>query len=349
MTTTNDSIEQSETKQQVREEIVNQIVEWATRLRKKKINILTLPGIGWHFENELVKACKKKGIEVSGVGFEYNANKPRIWDEMNSNCPDGFEAANKSIHGWSDKESRKFDVAWFDFCGYPDRDRMETVKEFMRSHPVCLVYATFSLAIREHGGAQQMATEIFPFGNSVPSVAVAVRKRLWFDVRFHNENEENVKEIMHLMYAGGERQVTAMITLGYQSGKVKHLTPFDADWDTPLREQRKQEQKARTDAKIRPPITDDQKAVVIKLIEEEQTRVAKILADIEAKQKELEDTPFVLDTNDFIRHFGKQGWSNKQILECFKQGAIQAVVTATLVQRVIPSASKIAAVTNCIK
>ena len=321
MSKVNESIENNEYKDNVRDEIVKQIVEWANRLAKKNLHVLTLPGENWFFENKLIKACKKAGITVTGVAFEYNPQKPYVWRTMRLNAPEGFKAVNQKIQNWANHEVQLFDIAWFDFCGYPLEGNRKAVRAFVETHPVSLTYATFSMLIRLVNGEQQMAKDVWPFGK-VDGIREATQKRLWFDVRNQNPNKNDVKEIFRILYCGGESMITGMQTLGYQSGKVKTLTKVEEDWETPVREQR------RIANNIAGELTESEREAIKSFYnnevesynarcEEIRVLLKQVDALLSLRSKEA-PTISILDADEFIRELCRKGFNNQQIFEACK-------------------------------
>ena len=236
----NDSLEGNAYKNNVRLEIAKQQIEDAKNKGLTEYHVVCMSGENWLAEKILIEEGKKVGIKVTGVGFEYSTTElaSLTWETMRDNCPDGFIAINRPVSEWADYETKPFNSGWFDFCGYPEKERRQVVKDFVQTHPDSLTYSTFSMHIRSCGGEAFLSKKVWPWGNETLNIREATLKRLWFDVRYKCKHKDNISQIFKVLYCGGEVESTGMQTIGYQSSAGKTVTAFNEDWEQPIRQAR---------------------------------------------------------------------------------------------------------------
>tara|TARA_R110000824_G_scaffold379016_2_gene570825 strand:- start:1987 stop:3042 length:1056 start_codon:yes stop_codon:yes gene_type:complete len=341
MQSKNKSLELNPYKDNVRNELIEQIIVWAKRLCKKNIHILSLAGENAFFEISLVKACKKEGITVTGDCIE------TVWDTyhiMKENLPEGFTPHVGKIEEYIDN---KYDVIWLDYCGNPNPERMESFSKVVKNNPVALVYGTFQTdATRYHGGKKQILNELL-FGNS-PTRSIPTAIRYCIEAKTYGLASEIVLDIL---YAGGIEQKTGMITVGVQTGKVKIMKEVFADWLTPLRAQRKLNNKVTT------PMTDKDRKQAIALQANDELSAKGIITKGKALTKKLDllamkikDSPLWMDDKTFIEHYYRKGLTNNQIHALFENGAVKLMGDWSFHQRVTPTDKRaIAAITNHVR
>ena len=223
------SIEDNKQKASTRKAIVEQIVAYALGKGLTHVHYAGLPAENWLFEKMLAKELKKHGITLSGVGFEKDIQNSHLWIKMRNNCIPNFIAKNEFI---DEADLSEFDVVWFDFCGQVNEKRRNAVKEFIRSRKERLVFATYKFNCRTEGGNDKLSKETWPFGKLLP-LDQAIFKRTKFDVNF---NKMGVKPLLNIIYAGGSRNVSSMITLGFIRSNV-HVDFVEKDMLTKIRQQ----------------------------------------------------------------------------------------------------------------
>ena len=371
MSDVNHSIEHGQYKDNVREEIVGQIVKWATSLCKKTIRILTLPGQECLFEKKLVEACATAGIKVEGHCYE---SKKNIFEKMHNTLPAGLRAWNSDISLWKiDEEDEKmqFDVAWFDYCGEPlVQNRLEVFLEFVKLHNVALAYGTFRLQSRQQC-ASYLSYDIC--GHFHDDVAQAIRE--------HIEKLElaHCHKILDIKYAGGGAGLSNMLTIGFQTGKVKIIKCLEDDWLLEHRQKVKGRQEAMLDRfhGMRP-TTDASLEATRQFLDRQHDIIKPMLIklkhcdqQIEALRRQIKTlenestkhaadlktaSPIMAADNDeFIRLLFREEFTRREIYEACRYEAsnekrhwswFEAIEKDSDTGKYIPSRKKIAAITN---
>ena len=351
----NESLENNPFKAKIRNEIADQIITWAKKLSKKSIHGATLPGQYANFENLLIKKAKAAGITVTLDCYEDVSRAGSSWElyfQMEENIPKEATPHETNI---VDADFSKLDFAWFDFCGNPWNDKVGftllnsllNFEESRKSKP-SLFYATFLTIGRVKGGKDLVTRKINlrTECDNARTVEDAVRS--------YYKEYLNSTCIMGIDYLGGERIGTDMLTVGFQTGRVKILPCISEDWRVSIRKERRDKYGNYNSNRIE----DSEKAVaeMEKMLDEQHALMSE-LAQICLKCSDtLTNWKYSNEARRaLVKRLFKKGWSNNLIakyIESLPNALISS--TGTLANRgILPDSKReridarsIAAITN---
>jgi hypothetical protein len=226
----NQALEHNENKDNVRDEIIAQILQHVKLLNKKTYHILTLPGYECFFEKKLKTALNKIGVELTGDCFQYTkfpgnpeyGNSYSRYREMVGNLPSGLTPHHANIteylHEYEENNMEPtYDFVWLDYClqfPHDNDEQKDLIVNFISNNPDSLCYATFSGMCRLMPCSKK-ANIIY---NGCNDVRTAIFKRINYELHSLPEYM-NFKPCMQIHYIGSKR--TKMITFGFHHSTTK--------------------------------------------------------------------------------------------------------------------------------
>jgi hypothetical protein len=235
-----DSIEQTVEKSKIREDIVSQEMQAVnfyagTKNPITEIHGATLPAAEAFFENlvdHVFKTFSSHKPKISfdcadmtrGVALKALLNLPENCHILNGQFSDLFEQdlirKNGVLYATGESDYyNMYDFVWADYC-CPIKTQL--VKDFINvienNVDKGLVYATFCGSTRAKGGRKTMLKDII--GNSkLEATPENIANALIETIK--KNTTKNIKLIYNVIYGGGEKGITTMITIGFSVGMAK--------------------------------------------------------------------------------------------------------------------------------
>jgi len=202
-------------------------------LKKTGLRMLTLPGVRWHLEEEIILFCKKNGIKYTIIGVE---RLKHVYKACLKNMPKDKNV--KLIYGDFDKYLSEnlffFNVVFGDYMGGFDtangeRSLANLYSMANEAHP-CLFFVTFSTLGRGCSKKDKNGVGMSNIGYS-QSLKLQISRKL--------QNHANVQPVLQINYKG-EQSLHRMVVLGFAIN-FGHANDWDSsafcspmkDWQSP--------------------------------------------------------------------------------------------------------------------
>jgi hypothetical protein len=226
----NDSIERNRHKQEIRGDIRSQMV-CLTKGNNKSLRLCTLPGVNCLFERMMAEYCKENNIALRLICVEKN---PKLIELSKPNLPE----CALMLSGHLDKIITqsinkgafvKFDGIWVDLCSAPDPMYIFNVSKYIKLwlEDKGLIYVTFWIQGRGKQGLPSILNLLRGYHRDRPIdidaslitldyVKEQIEAALWSS--FKENNLSNIKKIYSVIYPGGDKEKTPMLTIGFSKG-----------------------------------------------------------------------------------------------------------------------------------
>jgi len=242
----NRNIEENALKQEVREDILEQIGHLVPNGRYSKLDVFTLPGEQCILENMIADQYAESKVILN---INCAENDPKKIVAVRSNLPkqasvdlgDVDDVICKSIRTG---KGREYDIIWIDYCCAANPILISRIAKYFQLclKPIGLIYVTFYIRGDRHkdvGGKSGLARlaqsgTILPTPNCKLPRAMNNKELKCVILREIQKsfNASNIKlnKIYDVIYGGGSRQAIPMVTLGFSKGIRKQ----DANYFRPI-------------------------------------------------------------------------------------------------------------------
>jgi len=222
--------ERNPNKQAVRDDIISQVMKFATKAQAKSLRVFSLPGELCLFEQHLAERCRASGINLTMVCAE---EKRTIFNQTRLNLPGEGSVEHapmeKTIYRTIfNGENKKFNIIWADFCGaLTDKDiddSADHVKHVLSSPGIYYLTAwIFGRGVGKKGvlnlirgrGSRSAESSEQPVTNQM--VRDALEKSFVSKLR---KKGVRVRKVYEVIYPGGGTEHTTMVTVGYMKGAL---------------------------------------------------------------------------------------------------------------------------------